>query len=290
MSSRVGLALMVVSAAFFAMMAAAVKALLPETPVQAVVLSRGLMVTVVFVVLARRRGLSLLGERTGLLVLRGLFGYVGLTCYFVAVQHLPLGDAVVIQYSHPLFVAMFAPFLLGERTSVVHWLLVTVALVGVAQVVGATGDLRATALVGVCGAVSSALAYICVRGLSRTEHSLVILLWFPLATIPPSLVATLGSWREAIPRGLDEVGGHLLVGLTALIGQVALTEGLTRVRAAPATAISMAGPVFGVLYGLVLFGTVPGPRSIAGIVVTISALVLLAFARERERAPDGART
>jgi len=280
-SERVGLALMVVSAAFFALMAAVVKALLPDAPTQAVVLSRGVMVTALLVALARRRGVSLLGRSPGLLLARGLLGYAALSCYFFSVQRLPLGDAVLLQYSHPLFVASVAPFWLGERTTRGHWPLVLAALVGVGLIVGPTGHVRGAALVGVTGSALSGLAYMAVRRLVATEHPLTILVWFPLATIPPSLVGALAAGRAALPRDASEVAGHLLVTATALIGQVALTEGLARARAAPATAITMTGPVFGALYGFALFGTVPGAWSLAGMVVTITALVLLARLRAR---------
>ena len=276
---RFGLVLMVLSAASFALMAAVVKKLLPDTPTQAVVLSRGVLMTSIFAVLARRQGVALLGNRPWVLLARGLLGYASLSCYFWSVVHLPLGDAVLLQYSHPVFVAALAPLVLGELTGRGHWLLVIAALVGVALIVGPQGELRGAAAVGLLGALLSGLAYLTVRQLSRTEHPLAILIWFPLATVPFSLLATLGSGAAALPRSSSEVLGHLLVTATALAGQIALTHGLVRVRAAPATAVTMTGPVFGVIYGLLLFGTLPTLSSCAGMLVTISALILLARSR-----------
>jgi len=278
---RFGLLLMVVSAASFALMAAVVKKMLPETPIQAVVLSRGVLMTAVFVALARRQRVPILGHAPGMLLLRGLLGYGALTCYFYSVLHLPLGDAVLLQYSHPLFVAALAPFLLGEGTGRGHWPLVLAALAGVGLIVGPSGELRGAAAIGLSGSALSGLAYMAVRRLSRTEHPLTILIWFPLATIPFSLAATIGLGRAALPRSALEVLGHLLVTGTALVGQFTLTHGLVRVRAAPATAVTLTGPVFGVLYGVLLFGTLPAPASLAGMALTISALILLARSRAR---------
>jgi drug/metabolite transporter (DMT)-like permease len=282
---RLGLALMVLSAASFALMAAMVKLLLPATPTQAVVLSRGVMLTTVFGVMALRRGVPLAGRRPGVLLMRGLLGYGALSCYFFSVQHLPLGDAVLLQYSHPLFVAAMAPFLLGERTTAAYWPLVLAALGGVALIVGPSGDLRGAALVGLLGSSLSGLAYIAVRRLSKSEDLLTILLWFPLATIPFSLVATLRIGSEALPRDGREVAGHLLVTASALVGQISLTHGLARVRAAPATAITMTGPVFGVLYGALFFRNWPSWASLAGMSITITALILLARVRASEPGP-----
>lgn len=278
---RTGLWLMVASAAAFSLMAAMAKLLLPSTPTQAVVLSRGVMMTVLIALLARRRGVSLLGTRPGRLLVRGLLGYAAVSCYFYSVQHLPLGDAVLLQYSHPAFVAALAPAVLGERTGKGHWWLVGAALAGVALIVGPSGELRGSAWIGLTGALLSGLAYLTVRDLSRTEHPLTILVWFPATTIPGSLIATMHAGRAAIPRNGLEVLGHLAVLGCALAGQFALTAGLARAGAARATAVSMTGPAFGLMFGLLLFGTVPSAESVLGTILVVGSLVWLARTRRR---------
>ncbi len=276
-SPRSGLALMVASAVAFAAMAAVVKKLLPDTPTQAVVLSRGVMMCVAFAVLARVQGVALLGTRPGLLLTRGLLGYAALSCYFWSVLHLPLGDAVLLQYSHPVFVAAIAPLALGERTSRRHWWIIGVALVGVTLIVHPTADFRPAALVGILGSLLSGLAYLTIRSLARSEHPLTILFWFPLATIPGSLALTLARGPSAIPLDPASIAGHLLVTLTALVGQIALTLGLARAGAARATAVTLAGPVFGLLFDLVLFGRAPDAASLAGTLLVLGALARLGW-------------
>jgi len=273
---RFGLALMVFSAACFALMAAIAKRMLPGTPMQAVVLSRGILMTTTFVVLARRQGVPIVGANPGMLLVRGLLGYGALSCYFWSVQHLPLGDAVLLQYSHPIFVAAIAPFFLHEATGRWHWPLVMAALAGVALIVGPAGHLRGPAMIGLTGSMLSGLAYMAVRKLAKTEHTLTILIWFPLATIPLSLIATLRTGAAAIPKSGLEVAGHLLIYATALAGQYTLTMGLARAGAARATAVTMTGPVFGMLFGWLIFGTQPSPTSLAGTAIVIAAVVLLA--------------
>ncbi len=275
----IGLVLMVVSAASFALMAAFAKKLLPDTPIQAVVLSRGILMSAIFAAAARWQGVPLLGNRPWFLVGRGLLGYAALSCYFWSVQHLPLGDAVLLQYSHPVFVAAIAPLLLGEPTRRGQWWLILAALAGVALVVRPSGEVRFDALVGVLGSMMSGLAYIAVRGLSRTEHPMTILLWFPLATVPFSLVATIAAGSAAVPRSGREIAGHLLVTASALVGQIALTRGLSLAGAAKATAVTLTGPVFGLAYGYLFFGTLPQGPSLAGTAVVLIALALLSRRR-----------
>ena len=65
------------------------------------------------------------------------------------------------------------------------------------------------------------------------------------------------------------------------MGQVSLTLGLARAGAASATAVTLSGPVFGVIYGFVLFGTVPTRASVAGMVLVLTAIGLLGWSRRR---------
>jgi len=273
---------MVGSAASFALMAAIVKRWLPHTPTQAVVLSRGLLLCLVFTLSARARGVPLLGRRRALLFTRGCLGYVALSCYFWSVQHLPLGDAVLLQYTHPIFVALLAPWLLGERNSRAHWWIVFVAFLGVGLVVGPSGELRVETLIALTGAMCSGLAYIAIRHISSSEHPLTIMVWFPLVTIPGSLVGVLIAGEAALPRDLGDVAAHVAVALVGLVGQVTLTVGLARVDAARGTAATMTGPAFGALLGLMLFGTIPTWTTLAGMCVVGGAAVALAKGR---RAP-----
>ena len=274
---RTGLVLMVISAAAFAAMAAFAKKLLPDTPTQAVVFSRGLLMTTVFVWLARRRGVSVRGRRPGMLLLRGLLGYGALSCYFWSVQHLPLGDAVLLQYSHPIFVALLAPLVLGERTGPLQLLLVMAALGGVALIVHPTGALRSAAMIGVLGSMLSGIAYLTIRELSRTEHPLTIVVWFPLASLVPAMIATLRAGDAALPRNASEVAGHLLVTASALVGQITLTFGLSIAGAARATAVTLTGPVFGMLFGYLMFGTVPTATSLVGTGIVLTSLAALGW-------------
>ena len=267
---------MVFSAACFALMAAIAKKMLPATPMQSVVLSRGILMTATFVTLARLQGVPVIGRHPWMLLFRGLLGYGALSCYFWSVQHLPLGDAVLLQYSHPVFVAAIAPFVLSEPTGRWHWPLVLTALLGVALIVGPAGNPRGPALIGLTGSLLSGIAYMAVRRLSKIEHTLTILVWFPLATIPLSLFWVARSGADALPKSGAEVAGHLLVFLTALLGQSTLTEGLRRAGAARATAVTMTGPVFGVIFGWLMFRTPPQAASIAGAALIITAVVLLA--------------
>ncbi len=280
-----GLALMVASALCFTLMAVFIKLFLSNAPSQSVVFTRAVAMTLVFSCMALSQGVPLAGKRPTRLILRGLLGYGAVSCYFWSVNHVGIADAVLLQYSHPIFVAMLAPWLLRETTGRWHWLLVFVAFVGIAFVLkssgAAGGSIRTEALVGLTGSLLSGLAYITIRNLSKSEHPLTILVWFPAVMIPGSLAGVIAMGADAWPKNGSEWLGHLLVTTAGLVGQFALTKGLSRAGAARATAVTMAGPVFGLAADWLIFGAIPAIGSLIATVIVMTALLLLAWGRPK---------
>jgi len=274
---------MIGSALAFSVMSALVKHAGTRLASQELVFARSVVAIVISVALLRRAGVHTLGTRRWLLLARGIWGYAALSCGFYAMTKLPLAEATMIQYLHPVFTALLAAVVLGERAD---RSLVASVLLGSAGVLlvtrpaflfdagGATLDpLGVAAALG--GAVLTAVAYVGVRELSRTEHSLVIVLWFPLVSLPASLPATLaqGVW----PRGFEWLA-LLGVGIFAQIGQVFLTRGLALEPVGRAMAISYVQIAFATLWGVIFFGEVPGVATLLGSLLVIFGTAISARA------------
>jgi drug/metabolite transporter (DMT)-like permease len=111
------------------------------------------------------------------------------------------------------------------------------------------------------GAALTAIAYVGVRELSRTEHPLVIVLWFPLVAAPAALPATLAQGLWPTPTEWALLAG---IGVLAQLGQVWLTRGLALETAGRATALSYLQIAFAVLWGWLFFAELPGPWAAVG--------------------------
>lgn len=58
------------------------------------------------------------------LLLRGVLGGSAVLCYFLAIEHLPVGLATLLNYTAPVFTALWGAAVLGERLdrkTVVGW-------------------------------------------------------------------------------------------------------------------------------------------------------------------------
>jgi drug/metabolite transporter (DMT)-like permease len=265
-----GARFMLASAAAFAGMTAAAKFVGGRLPVFEIVFVRAALSVLVTLWLLRRAREPALGSRRPLLWLRGLFGFAGVSCSFYSVIHLPLAEATLLQFTHPLFTVALAALVLGERIERGVVLGVPLSVLGVVTVVrptflfgGASAPLDTFAVgVAIGGAFFAADAYVSVRHLARTgEHPLAIVLSFPLVTTVLSLPLMLADfvWPTAV-----EWCWLLGAGACAQVGQMCLTRGIQLLPASRATVFSYTQIVFAAALGAALFAERPDAWTLAG--------------------------
>ena len=110
-----GLRYMAAGAFWFSLMGLLVKAAGQRVPVMEIVLARAIVSLALSYVMLRRARVAVWGNHPRLLLLRGGLGFVALACLYYAVVHLPLAEATMVQYTSPVFTALFAAWLLRER-------------------------------------------------------------------------------------------------------------------------------------------------------------------------------
>ena len=276
---------MLSSALSFSLMVVCVRAVGTRIPLAEVVLVRAGVSVALSAALLWQARVPPLGNRRGLLMLRGTLGTAALICVYAAVVRLPMATATVLHYLYPPLTAALALLVLGERVGKTLGLAMGCGWLGV-LVIALPGPNPAGAadpvglVLALAGALLTALAYIAVRQLGRSEHPLVIVLYFPLMAIPLTLPAVL--WAPVWPTGREALW-LLGVGLFTQLGQIGLTQGLTKLPAARATALSYTQVLFAALWGWLFFGEGLNARTAIG-----AALVLAATALSRPGSPPGA--
>lgn len=267
-----GMRHMLISAFAFSIMGLLVR-LLHALPFMEIIMARSMISLAICIVYLRRLHLSLLGEHRMLLFLRGLFGFIALSVYFYTLQHLPLAEAVTIQYMNPLFTSFLAPLMLKEKGNGREWIASLIAFAGVwilAKPESLSQILPVAA--GVFGAICSAVAYNIVRKLGlKGEDPMRIVLYFPL-------VAFVLGTPLAIPSFVVPGAVELLllagIGLATQVGQVSLTKGLRAERAAKATVVNYLVIALGTLYSIIL-GESLTLTTFAGMALIVAAIAIV---------------
>lgn len=279
-----GLRDMALAAFFFSLMSLLVKVAGQRLPSSEIVMGRSVVSLILSWIMLRRVGVSPWGERKGLLIVRGLLGFGGLLSFFYAIPRLPLADVTVIQFTNPIFTALFAALLIRERLTRAVVVSIALSLAGVTLIAqpsaifgsGAnTLDLTAVT-VALVGAVFAALAYTTVRKLRETEHALVVVFYFPLVSIPACLpiMAPVVLWPTPL-EWLMLLG----IGILTQIAQVFLTRGLHKEPAGRATSVSYLQILFAALWGFLFFSEIPDALSVVGGLLVVSGILLTARSR-----------
>jgi drug/metabolite transporter (DMT)-like permease len=282
MSSR-GVLYMTLAALAFSVMSVLVKLASERIPTGEIVMVRAAITLAISYVLVRRAGLSPWGQQRGRLVVRGLFGFAALSCYFLSLARLPLADATTLHHTQPLLTALLAWWLLGERVGRAAAFAIACGLGGVMLVVHpgvplSGGAEPAGVAIALASAVFSALAYVTIRRLAQTEHPLVIVFYFPLVALPLSIPWAAASFVWPEPADWLLLAG---IGLSTQLGQVFLTLGLSLERAGRAMAVGYVQICFAVIWQLVIFGEQPALGTLAGAALIIAGTLAVSATARR---------
>ncbi|MEE3192043.1 MAG: DMT family transporter [Candidatus Thermoplasmatota archaeon] len=222
-----------------------------QAGVATVIFGRSLVITLALLTWSQLRGASLYVGNRRRMLWRCTVGLSAMTCYFYAVQQIPLSNAVTLQYTAPLFVALFSGAMLRERVSSLVYGCIALSFVGTVLIV--SPSLRSVdidALVALISGVLSAFAYLAVRGLRTSATPDGVVFWFALFCT----LATLPLAASELPRlALPEVFAITGVGICAGVGQTGMTRAYQAARAAYIGAFSYATVLVGGIYGWLLF-------------------------------------
>ncbi|MFI5184503.1 MAG: DMT family transporter [Vicinamibacteria bacterium] len=282
-SLRRGALLMVASAFFFAVMGIGVKAASRDLPNTVVVFFRNAVGFAALLPLLPRLGRGgLATAHVGEHLVRSLAGLAAMYCFFFAIGHMRLADAVLLNYSLPLFMPMIAWLWLKEPIPAGLWRGLVVGFLGVALILKPGLALfNPVALVGVAAAVLAALAQVGVRRLTETEPVTRIVFYFGLISTVVSAAPLIGTWRTP-PRALWWI--LLLMGICATVAQLLLTRAYAHAPAAQVGPFIYAAVPFAALLDGFVFGQWPDALSIGGGALVCAAGILIL--RDRLAAAD----
>jgi drug/metabolite transporter (DMT)-like permease len=261
---------MVVSALLFALMSVAVKIASADLPNVVVVFFRsgfGLLTLLPFIV-----GVDLRTSQVREHLIRSLAGIASMYCFFYTLAHMRLADAVLLNYSLPLFMPFVESAWLGEEFPRKLWTPVLVGFLGVIVILRpGSGLMDPVALVGVASALSAAVAQVGVRRLTRTEPVKRIVFYFAItATVLCAFPAAV-SWR--MPQGLEWLVA-VAMGVTATAGQLAMTRAYAHAPAAQVGPFIYSAVVFAAALDWVFWRRLPDAYTVAGGVLVAGAGIL----------------
>jgi drug/metabolite transporter (DMT)-like permease len=244
------------------------------------------------VAVLRPRTLRVRRDELPALVAFGLFGVALVQwTYFAAIDRLPIGIALLIQFTAPLLVAIFGHFVLHRPVRRRLWLALALALAGLALVVEIWSGLALDGL-GLAAAAGASLSYatyllLAERELERRDPVSLSAYGFGVAALLWAVVLPWWSFPAGVLGGDRSLLGNLdaasapgwaLVFWLLVPGTIlpfVLVVGALRHTASTRVAIlAMLEPVLGALVAWAWLGQELAAAQLAGGALVLAAIVL----------------
>ena len=254
-----GVLFIIISAFGFAMMSAFVK-LSGDLPSFQKTFFRNITSCIIAFVLILINKESFFGklENQKILILRSLFGTLGIVFNFYAIDKLVLSDALFLK----------------EKINLKQGLAIIVAFIGALFIIKPQFNFdMIPSLIGVCGAICAAAAYTCLRVLGGKEKYYTIVFYFSFFSTIVILPFMLIVYKE---MSMLQFIYLILAGIFASIGQFGITIAYKYAKAKEISIFDYSNILFSAIISIVLFGVIPDYLSVLGYII-IFAVSLYMF-------------
>ena len=272
-----GAALLALSALLFSLMGVGIREVSSSVNNESVVFFRNLVGVLFFLPLILLQGIRpLKTTRIKSHLWRTAFGLAAMYCFFYAIAHLPLADAMLFTYSAPGFTPLIAWWWLKEPVSKRMLITTGVGLIGVLLVAKPSAALfDSQALVGMAASILAAFAFVSIREMSDTEPAFRMVFYFSLFSALISAIPLAWTWQPVTQQDLKLL---LIIGLLATASQIIMSKAYSLAPPGLIGPFAYLAIVFAGLIAWLRWGETPNLSSLIGAALIFSAS-LLAIAR-----------
>ncbi|MFV2031862.1 MAG: DMT family transporter [Gammaproteobacteria bacterium] len=245
----------------------------------------------IYFIRIRTCAIPIMPKRFGWTALRSLILVFMWVAYYLALPHVPFSIAAASLYTLPLFITLFAALLIGDRVGGKGWIAVLLGFVGVLLILQPQADdFSAYALLPIVSAICYALVMIMTRTKCQFENPIVLSLWLNLAFVAVGALAILitqiwqptlstmaanpfllGAW---VPMWVDEWRIMAILAIATIVGSVGTAIAYQSGPSSIIATFDFSYVAFAVVWGVLLFGEVPDPVTIIGILLIVSGGML----------------
>jgi drug/metabolite transporter (DMT)-like permease len=267
----------------FALMGAAVRYSSAELPNEMIVFLRNAFGLIALLPWLYGRGSGLLRTTRWVQHLtRSLAGLAAMYCFFYAIAHLQLAEAVLLNFSAPLFIAPLAWMALGEAVSRRVGLAIVAGFFGIALVLKPGWALLSSAApIGLLSGVLAAVAMVSIRRMSVTEPILRMVFYFSVTSTVVSALPMAWAWQTP---SVDTALIMVAAGFFATQGQLLLTKSYSLAPAARIGPYTYSTVIFAAFIGWLGWQETPDGYTLAGALL-VGVAGALAMTREPEPSP-----
>jgi len=259
------------------------KTLSSSIPALEIVFFRNMLGVFIILAMLKHTPSSIDRKNLPLLILRGFFGFVAMFLFFYTITVIPLGDAITLNKTSPIFVAILSFLLLNEKLTLFKTVGIILGFTGVVFVAKPNGfELDFPYFLGIMGGFFAAAAYTTISKIKHIYDSRIIVLSFMgMGSLLPLLLFFIAPYLEnplikefVLPT---DIKSYLLIGfmaITATASQWLLTKAYSSPNLSMVATISYSIIPFAVFLGVLLGDSMPDSLTLTGIIMIITAGIL----------------
>lgn len=275
--TRYGVLLIAGSSVLFALMAVVARSLTGKVSVGQLVLARFVLgiLALLPLYLADRAPPQIVRPRVW--ALRGLFGGGAVFFYFLAIGRLGVGPATLLNYTSPLFAAVFAAFFLREALTARLVIGLAASTLGAALVVLSTADQphvigwEVGVVAGAGSAVLGGAAMTVVKTLRRDHSAATVFLSFNVFGLLWAMPPALADWR---PLSAEVLAPLVAVGLLSVAAQMIFTYAFAYTPTAIGSATTQLVPVISWTLGVLWLAEPFHQLALIGALVAVGGVLM----------------
>ena len=276
-----GLAVMISAAFFFGLTDVIIKLVSPPIGAVEIAFFRFAVGGTVLLAFMLSRRISLRGNQTYLLVLRGVIGFFAFFFLLKSIAMIPLADAMVLFHTFPVFATFFSFLVLREPVGKWEILLIAVGLIGIYVLLEPGSHAHNMGdIFGLLGGCFAGLAVTLIRKVKQTNGALVIYLYFCLVGGIMCFPVLLKDFQ--IPS-FQQFILLILLGFAFLAAQLLMIQGFTLCKASEGSVILMSELVFAGIAGVFVFREPLSHSFFLGAVLVLGSGVGLNLVQRRHR-------
>lgn len=232
---------------------------------------------------------TLSGGKWYLLITRGVFGFSAMILFFYTIATIPLGEAITLNKTSPLFVTILAYYLLKEKLNKTTLVALLIGFLGVILIVKPIGmSISYEHFLGILGGFFAAAAYTTIKKIKDIYDARVIVLSFVgIGTLLPALFFFIAPFVDA-PESLSFLfpvfsypSSPKVWGLITFMGVISVVSQWLLTKAYSATNLSIIGVIsytnipFAIGFGWMLGDVFPDTLMFIGIGLIVIGGVLV---------------
>jgi drug/metabolite transporter (DMT)-like permease len=168
---------------------------------------------------------SIATRKPGLQLARNAVHFAGQYCWVLAIALIPLAEVFALEFTTPIFIALLAAPILGEKLTSARWIAVLGGFIGVLVIVRpGLVVFNPASLIALAAALSLGASVIMVKLLTRTDGAFAVVFWMSVMQLP---MGAIPAWFVWVTPGWGDAPWLIAMAATGLTAHYAMARALS---------------------------------------------------------------